>query len=160
MNISSVFITSDKVLTVWYFHLQAITSELIQSKSALNQRWSALENLMFQNLKNQLWTALVQSWFYLKQHWFFQLWTALISFETELISADVFHIFWALKNVNSLTQRCSELIICGTATRDAIKERYHRHNSSYILELIKYKKHLRTSKIAIFTCYLAWNWYF
>ena len=56
---------------------------------------------MFQSYKSQRWTALIQSWFSVKQRWIFQFWTALIqikseliSFGTELISADFLHVFW------------------------------------------------------------------
>ena len=63
---------------------------------------------MLQSLKNQRRTALIQSCFSLKQRcsalkqgWVFQFWTALIqrkseliSSETELISADVYHVLW------------------------------------------------------------------
>ena len=79
MTTSSVFITSDYVITIWYSYLHVLMSEIIQSKSALSQRCSAL-----------------------KQRWIFQFWTALtqrkpelISSETELISADVFHVLWS-----------------------------------------------------------------
>ena len=39
MNTSSVLITSDYVITIWYSHLHMLISELIQSELALNQRW-------------------------------------------------------------------------------------------------------------------------
>ena len=109
-------------------------SELIQSKSALNQRYSALKIQCFRTKKisaEQRWTALIQSWTALiqscfslkqrcsalKQRWIFRLWTALkLSW-----SALVFFMFSesALKNVKTMKQRCSALIISVTSTRDS-----------------------------------------
>ena len=43
MTTSSVFITCDNVVTIWYSHLHSIISELIQSKSALIQSKSVIQ---------------------------------------------------------------------------------------------------------------------
>ena len=50
-------------------------------------------------------TALIQSWFSLKQRWIFQFWTALIQRKSELISADALCVLWmsAEKHQNSET---------------------------------------------------------
>ena len=60
-----------------------------------------LKTQYFRSNKNQCWAALIQSRFSLKLRWIFQFWTALIqrkseliSSETKLISADVFHVIW------------------------------------------------------------------
>ena len=62
---SCVFITSDYVITVWYFPLDVLISELIQSESALNQLCSALKTQCFWAKKisaEQSWTRAEPLW--------------------------------------------------------------------------------------------------
>ena len=115
MTTSSVFITFDYVIIIWYSHLHVLISELIQSKSALKtqcfrvKKISTDSKLIFSEI------ALI-----------FQFWTALIhrkleviSSETELISADAFHVLEsALKNAKTQKERCSALIVSGTLIRE------------------------------------------
>ena len=85
MTTSSVFITSDNVITIWYSHLHVSISELNESESALNQRCLApfsAENSMCQSWEKQFATALNRRK------------SELIRFETELISTNVCHILW------------------------------------------------------------------
>ena len=58
-------------------------SELIQSKSALNQRCSVLKIQYFRAKKISA-----------EQRWIILFWTALIQRKSELISADFFHVLW------------------------------------------------------------------
>ena len=90
---SCIFFTSDYVVTIWYSYLHELISELIHSKSALNQHSLALKTQSFIAKKISA-----------KQRRFraaFQVWTALIQrkselifSETELISANFFHVLW------------------------------------------------------------------
>ena len=105
MKTSCAFITSDYVITFGYSHLHVLRSELIQSKSALNQHWkpNALEikksatliqsRFFFEKeLFKKALTLRKQSWSALKQRW----------------SALMFFMFSdsALKNVKSLMKEC------------------------------------------------------
>ena len=104
----------------------------IQSKSPLNQRCSALKIQCFRakNINAEqrgfravsLWNSAVQLWnsaefFSSEQRWFreHQSWSAL----KQSWSALMFIMFSesALKNVKTMKQRCSALIISGTSTR-------------------------------------------
>ena len=83
MTTSSVFNISNYVITIWHSNLHVLKSEIIQSKSALNQNCSVLETQCFRAKKIALNSADSE----------------LILFETELnfsvlISADVFHVPW------------------------------------------------------------------
>ena len=51
MTFSSLFISFDYVITIWYCHLHVLISELIQYKSGLNQRCSALKTQVSQLIK-------------------------------------------------------------------------------------------------------------
>ena len=53
MTISGNFVTSDYVTSIWYSNLRVLISELNQSKSALHQRWSAL-NTQFSQFRKTL----------------------------------------------------------------------------------------------------------
>ena len=127
MTTSCAFITSDHVITCWYSDLHVLISQLIQSKSALSQRCSALKTQCFRakKISSELcWFRADSTWNNAFQRWNFQLWTPLIlrkseliSSETALISTDVFHILWiSAENVKALKQRSSALIISETST--------------------------------------------
>ena len=110
-----VFITSDYVIAFWLFHLRVVIQELTQSKSALNERCSALKTQRFRAKKinaEQLWFGADFLWycaefFRSEQRWFRenQSWSALTIF---MFSES------ALKKVKFLKQRCClALIILG-----------------------------------------------
>ena len=79
MFISGSFVTWEYVISIWYSNLRVLIPELNQSKSALHQRWSAL-NTQFSQLRKTLLSSAdsEQSWFFVKLRWSFQFWTALI----------------------------------------------------------------------------------
>ena len=87
-------------------------SEINQSKAAL---FSA-KNSLFRSSEKQRWTALIRSWLSLIHRW-------LSHFSTVPIGADIF-IFSesSLKNVKTLKQRLSELIMSRTSTRDYLNQ--------------------------------------
>ena len=107
LNVSSVLISSDYAITIWYSYLYVLMSELIQNKSALNQRCSALKTLCFRVRKisvehswiraDFLWNS--AEFFTSQQRWFreSQSWSAL----KQCWSVLMFFVFSesALKNV-------------------------------------------------------------
>ena len=92
MTTSCIFISFHYVTTFWYSHLLVLVSQLIQSKSELNKRFSTLKTQYFR--ADSFWISA-------NQCCILQFWTALaqrnselISSKTALISADVFHDLW------------------------------------------------------------------
>ena len=111
---SIVFITPDYVITIWYSHLLVLISELNQSKSVLKAQCFRPKKVKAEQCwfrGDFLWNC--AEFFTPEQHWFRenQSWSALMFF---MFSES------ALKNVKSLKQRCSALIIPGTSTRAQI----------------------------------------
>ena len=121
--------TSFWLITTYCSHLHVLILELIQNKSALNQRCLALKTQDIRAEKisaEPLWFRVHSLWnrakfFNSEQRWFSQ--NQSLSALKQSWSALMFFIFSesALKNVKSLKQRCSALIISGTSTRDVIK---------------------------------------
>ena len=87
--------------------------------------WLSFHNLKFPSacftqlvLSELRKTALIQNWFSLRQRWILKFWTAL----KQCWSALMFFMFSesALKSVKTLRQRCAELIISETSTREVV----------------------------------------
>ena len=155
MTTSSVFINSDYVITILYSYLHVLMSKLIQSKSPLNQCWksnvSELKKVTAEQTRNWFGSELelIRSCFSLKQRcsalkqrWIFQFWTALIQRKSALI----FFMFSesALRNVKTMKQRCSALIISATSTRDFLTF----INCYFLVELC------RTKSLDVNFCYI------
>ena len=104
MTTSCIIITSDYVITIWSSHIHVLISDLIHSKSALNQRCSALKTQCFRATKisdEHHWFRTDSLWNSPPLSWILQFWTdmnqrksELISSETALISSDVLHVLW------------------------------------------------------------------
>ena len=98
MTTSWVFISSDYVIRFWHSHLYVLTSELIQSKSAV-QRWKRNVSERGKAALKSTDSELFLSEKALFSADFLQFWTTLIQrllelirSETALISTNVFHV--------------------------------------------------------------------
>ena len=101
--------------------------------------WSA-ENPRFQSKENRRWTALIQSCLSLKQRCsalisaeIYQLRTALIQRKSELIRADVFHVFWI-----SAEQRWEMSSLSNSAVQHWISEGLQPGCTSVIFYMYRY----------------------
>ena len=119
---------ADYVITIWYSNPRVLISELIQSKSAFNQRCSSLKTECVRANKISVEQRWLRAYFLLNsavKRWNSPFWTALIQRKSELISARLKRVLcistekrWKTSNLWNSAVQCW---LSGTSIRENVK---------------------------------------